>query len=321
MLHRISLLLLISLCFSCAHEEQEIATPKEQEAPFSYSFTKYNFIHRLTNTTIPYSLFRPKQLTNNPDKQFPLIIALHGAEYFFSTEEQFLARDYTGYMALAWIEEENQQSYPAFVVAPHLYKELNETNRDYFGWDTDVSSDFVEELLDYLLSTEHIDPARVYITGHSMGGDGTWYLGTKLHQKIAAIVPLSSAFKASSPSYAFVETGLENGDLDDMGIWGFIHRVDANDKERGPSGAVDGSRALFKRMEELCYEPVYTHWVGSTEYDLSKDEIYRHINADQPYFYTEYSYPCQSVGDCHFAMGYALREDFLFDWLFQQRKD
>ena len=41
-----------------------------------------------------------------------MIIALHGAEYFFSTEEQFLARDYTGYMALAWIEEENDHTKP-----------------------------------------------------------------------------------------------------------------------------------------------------------------------------------------------------------------
>jgi len=312
----------ILLLSACVSKEKEPVKPNEPVESFTYEFSKHQFQHSLTNTYIPYNFFKPKQSVANPTEKFPLIIALHGTEYLFSEQKDFLNIDYTAYMALAWIEEENQLKHPAYVVAPNLHRGLHLLDKIYFGWQTNASAHFVEELLDFLIANEQIDPARVYITGHSIGGLGTWHIGVKMHEKIAAIVPLSAAFSNNDDHYDFIETGLENGALQNVAVWGFIHRVDANGKENGVPGITDGSRALFKRMEELDYQPVYTHWVNQTEYGLSKEEIFQHVAANQRYFYTEYGvYPCQSVVNCHFIMGYALREDFLFDWLFQQRKD
>ena len=72
----------------------------------------------------------------------------------------------------------------AHVVAP--------TNRREFGfdWEDWGRIDAMEVLADAeeLLGT---DPERTYLTGHSMGGHGTWYLGATYPDRWAAISPMA----------------------------------------------------------------------------------------------------------------------------------
>lgn len=281
-------------------------------------FVTFNFTHRTTGRKILFNYFAPEIRKSSSDK-YPLIVALHGAEYFFSPDSMFLkAEERTAYMALAWLEEKNQQRYPSYVVAPNIHEGLWDANdRSFFGWDTERASDFVEKLLDSILSSNtRIDDKRVYLVGHSMGGIGAWYFGAKYKEKFAAIIPLSSAFSTNDEVYPFVESNIKNSNLKDLAIWSFIHRADANSKP-----AEDGTRALVKTMEEQGYTPVYTHRKDTIDINLTDERIFEEIRKGEKHFYTEYSYPCQSVGDCHFAQEVALREDFLLEWLFRQRKN
>ncbi|MGC9010196.1 MAG: prolyl oligopeptidase family serine peptidase [Sulfolobales archaeon] len=50
----------------------------------------------------------------------------------------------------------------------------------------------VLEVIDQVLKRYEIDPDRIYLSGHSMGGYGTWYIGTRIPHLFAAIAPLSS---------------------------------------------------------------------------------------------------------------------------------
>lgn len=52
---------------------------------------------------------------------------------------------------------------------------------------------FISHLIDYLIMTENVDPARVYVTGISNGGMMSHQLGAKLSGKIAAIAPVVGA--------------------------------------------------------------------------------------------------------------------------------
>ncbi|AUP78776.1 carboxylesterase family protein [Flavivirga eckloniae] len=288
----------------------------EDDTSFSYEFTKYHFNHELTNTDISYNFFAPKQALGSPSEKFPLIIGLHGFEYFARSKNDFLtgeASEQIGYYALGWIEEENQQQYPAYVLAPHIDTELFQSfNGEYPSWTDSKSVDFIDKLLDYIITNNpNIDKNRVYLTGHSMGGAGTWYIGSELKDKIAAIVPLSPAIK--SDEYDILESRINNGEFNNLPVWCFIHRTDAN------NGSED-SRKLFQTMEQNSLSPVYTKWVESTNYNLSDTQIENEINMSKRFFYTEYDYSC-SPGICHFAMTVALREPLLFKWLFQQRKN
>ncbi|MCC6406464.1 MAG: prolyl oligopeptidase family serine peptidase [Planctomycetes bacterium] len=78
------------------------------------------------------------------------------------------------------------QSYSAkpgmWLVAP--------TNRRPYGFDwQDWGRDDAYEALDAALKLTGADPARVFVTGHSMGGHGTWHLGTTDPWRFAAIAP------------------------------------------------------------------------------------------------------------------------------------
>jgi pimeloyl-ACP methyl ester carboxylesterase len=68
-----------------------------------------------------------------------------------------------------------------------------------FNWEDWGRIDALE-VLDIARKEYQPDPAKIYLTGHSMGGHGTWYLGATYPDKWAAIAPCSGY--ASLMAYA-----------------------------------------------------------------------------------------------------------------------
>ncbi|MEG2494336.1 MAG: prolyl oligopeptidase family serine peptidase [Mucinivorans sp.] len=67
------------------------------------------------------------------------------------------------------------------------------TNRRPFGFNWEEWGRI--DALEVLAQAKQIfktDPARTYLTGHSMGGHGTWFLGTTYPDRFAAIAPCAS---------------------------------------------------------------------------------------------------------------------------------
>ena len=56
------------------------------------------------------------------------------------------------------------------------------------GWNT--MADDVMAALDHVLASHKGDPKRVYLTGISLGGFGSWYLASKHPERFAAIAPV-----------------------------------------------------------------------------------------------------------------------------------
>ncbi|MEV0299042.1 PHB depolymerase family esterase [Nocardia sp. NPDC050710] len=59
---------------------------------------------------------------------------------------------------------------------------------------------FVSALIDQLIATDDVDPARVYATGMSNGGMFTQHLGCHLSAKLAAIAPVAGPLPAADES-------------------------------------------------------------------------------------------------------------------------
>lgn len=112
----------------------------------------------------------------DPQKKYALALSLHGA----SVEASGQAKSYS-------------QKDWAYVVAA--------TNRRPFGfdWESWGRRDALE-VLDHAMSALPIDPTRVYLTGHSMGGHGTWNVGALFPGRFATLGP--SAGWASYYTYA-----------------------------------------------------------------------------------------------------------------------
>ncbi len=67
---------------------------------------------------------------------------------------------------------------------------LEKTER---GWTTSGTEEFVMELIEAAKRTHKLDPNRIYITGHSMGGFGSWHLGAHHADVFAGVAPYAGA--------------------------------------------------------------------------------------------------------------------------------
>jgi pimeloyl-ACP methyl ester carboxylesterase len=61
------------------------------------------------------------------------------------------------------------------------------------AWNQHKDEHFVLDLIDAARRTLDIDTNRVYLAGHSMGGDGSWMLGGRNADRIAACAPLAGS--------------------------------------------------------------------------------------------------------------------------------
>jgi dienelactone hydrolase len=125
---------------------------------------KITFVSDIDNSVQYYAL-RPGAASADSAERPALFLSLHGA----SVEGM---RQAEGYQAKVW----------GHVVAP--------TNRRPFGFDwEDWGRLDAIEVLDLAAQDLGTDPRRTYLTGHSMGGHGTWQLAAHFPDRFAAIAP------------------------------------------------------------------------------------------------------------------------------------
>ncbi len=126
-----------------------------------------------------YLLLKPKNF--QPAQSYPLVLSLHGGaptKQFDNLLEPYLPGLAYGLGRLA--ADETQDQNPCFVVAP-----WSNGRR----WDAE-NIQLVLGLLDALQQEFHYDAKRVYVTGQSMGGFGTWAIITQHPERFAAAVPI-----------------------------------------------------------------------------------------------------------------------------------
>lgn len=148
------------------------------------------------------------QIWGNPKldgtQRYPLVIWLHGSGQSGSDNESQL-----GGAPKIWTSEENQSRQPCFLLAPQC------PSAD-IGWKNQVADNLLALIAD-LTEQLPIDSSRLYLTGSSMGGFGTFGIAAKYPQVFAACVPLCGGGDVKNaeilkpiPFWVF------HGDKDDM---------------------------------------------------------------------------------------------------------
>ena len=61
------------------------------------------------------------------------------------------------------------------------------------GWTDSGTEEWIIQLIDRAIVTYDIDPNHVYLSGHSMGGYGSWTLGAHHADRVAALAPSAGA--------------------------------------------------------------------------------------------------------------------------------
>lgn len=165
-------------------------------------------------------------------KKYPLVVCLHGAGGN-SVAPAVLA------------DEAMRKKYPCFILYPTTAGE---------GWastpglprlkDRKEMLPHVAAAIRALLKSEAVDPARVYVTGQSMGGVGSWAAAARYPELFAAAVPVCGAWDtADAPKMIAVP------------IWAF-HGADDG------TVPVRHSRELTAAVEKAGGTAKYTEYPG-----------------------------------------------------------
>jgi predicted peptidase len=203
---------------------------------------------------MPYRLFTPARL--EPGRRYPLVVFLHGAGGSGADNAKQL-QGANVFGALVWTLPENQARHPAFVLAPQsdvnwactLFDPKNppKTLADIRFCPPEalgIGARLAFEIIDGLLGTLPIDAARIYVTGHSMGGAGTWHMIAHRPRFFAAAVPVCGH---PLPATAVA--------VKDVPIWNF--HGEADDVE-----PVKTSRVMIDAIRKAGGKPRHTEYAG-----------------------------------------------------------
>ncbi|HLF83025.1 MAG TPA: prolyl oligopeptidase family serine peptidase [Blastocatellia bacterium] len=149
--------------------------------PFAARHGEFKKAYRskVDSTLQPYQVFVPAAYDKS--KAFPLVIALHGMG---GDENSY----FQAYASGAFKLEADKHGY--IVACPKGRKPASM----YIGdAERDVMDVIAEMRRDY-----NIDPDRIYLTGHSMGGYGTWSVAMSHPDVFAALAPVSGG--ANNPA-------------------------------------------------------------------------------------------------------------------------
>lgn len=255
----LALLMLISGCQS--------GQPKGQAPVYSAEYLN-QYLNRKSfaassGINMPYRLALPDNY--DPEKTYPLLVFLHGrgergtdnTDKMFSGIGLFNNRH-------SILSPENRQRFPAIILVPQCSDFSNDQEwahwignspeQPFAGLGDDgsyhqhpqpsASGAAALELIDTTIANYSVDRSRVYITGISMGGFGTWEFSSRRPELFAAAVPMAG--------YSDLNTAER---IKDIPFW--IFHGDAD--EYNP---VQGSRNMAGKLKMLGADVRYTELPG-----------------------------------------------------------
>lgn len=135
---------------------------------------------------LPYHLYSSS--IANESAPIPLIVWLHGSGECLISQSSFVSKGLP-YVLKNW-DVWKTENLNAYFLCPQLTGELIRGSWDCY-WNLPRTVDAVKEILDDFIPTHNVDTSRIYIMGHSLGGQGSLYLASYLSDYFAACVALS----------------------------------------------------------------------------------------------------------------------------------
>ena len=206
----------------------------------SVSFTGGEY----TNEEIHYRLMKPAAVET--DQKYPLVVFLHGAGERGNDNVAQLQYFPTQMAQPRW-----RDRFPCYVLAPQCREDRKWVEVDWSSsGDPEMPETACEQMQSVMqmiartLKEEQIDTDRVYLTGLSMGGFGSFDLGARHPEWFAAVAPICGAADPTKMAA-----------MKDMPIW-IAHG------DQDGAVPVDRSRSAVKALREAGGQPIYTELPG-----------------------------------------------------------
>ncbi|WP_336518349.1 prolyl oligopeptidase family serine peptidase [Pollutibacter soli] len=201
-----------------------------------------------------YLLYLPDGYDSDTSRKWPMVIFLHGAG---EAGDDLNKVKKNGLPKLV----ESGKKYPFILVSPQAPPAT--------GWQTEVLKPMLESLKKRLRA----DPDRIYLTGLSMGGFGTWNLAEKYPDDFAAIAPICGGGDSS-----------QVWKLRYTPVWCFHGAKDNDVLPRASQEMVDALRRYSSNVKFTLY-PDANHNSWDTTYN--NDSLYIWLLAQKRYRFAE----------------------------------
>jgi predicted peptidase len=218
---------------------------RSQDGTFSFATGFLDKMHKdADGTEHKYVVFIPHDY--KADKEYPVILFLHGSGETKGDKGGKMPVE----VGIGTAIKKREKTFPFIVVIPQSEKRT---------WKAD-SADAQRALamLDETCKTHKTDKHRIYLTGLSMGGSGTWSLAAKYPDKWAAIVPICGR---GDPK--------DSAKIKDLPCWCFFGDAD-------PS--IKAGRETIEALKNAGGKPKYTEYpgVGHNSWDkaYATDDLY-----------------------------------------------
>jgi len=223
-------------------------------------FEKHAFSSPKDGKSLNYRLLKPQ--TVSPGETYPLVLFLHGAGERGNDNEKQLLHGVTSFA-----EDSMREAFPAFVIAPQCPEGSQWVNG---SWEEkplrqpaqiSLPLRLAFELLEETRVKHPVDQDRIYVTGLSMGGFGTWDLLYRHPDDFAAAVPVCGG---AAPDIAKT--------IKHIPVWNFHGAED-------PVVPVSLSRGMHEALSKAGGNIIYTEipGMGHNSWDVAYDtpEMYR----------------------------------------------
>lgn len=213
-------------------EEEETELLEETDAEIFNGYKAMKYSNSKYSYSLPLRLYIPEDYEEG--EEYPLVIFLHGAGRRGSDNISQI-REMTG--TRLFVKHEVQEKHPSFVLAPQCPvgeswsgNSLSGENRPDSFEDVNPATShlLLMDLLKLLPDQYGFDSTRIYLTGQSMGGTGTWFAALSHPEKFAAIAPICGW---SFPSAVSV--------IADLPVWAFHGALDTTIPPEGSRQMVD----------------------------------------------------------------------------------
>lgn len=181
------------------------------------------------NVSLQFLLYLPTDY-HNSDQKWPLVLFLHGMGERGADLE--LLKDHGIPKMIT-----QGTDFPFLVVSPQCPEETL--------WANEV--DALQALLENIIEKYPVDKSRIYLTGLSMGGNGSWHLAAAYPSMFAAVVPICGW---ANPFIGFPE---RIHILKNVPVWAFHGAEDEVVPLQGSQEFVDALKAHQGKVKFTVY--------------------------------------------------------------------
>lgn len=242
-------------------------------------------------TSLPFRLYRPE---TTRARTYPLVVFLHGSgERGTNNLTQITANQ----GAVAFAAPERQATDPSFVLAPQAPPGLN--------WTTPAIQAALLELVDVVAGSHPVDRDRLYLTGLSMGGIGSFDILPRHPDLFAAALLIAS-----------------RGDVTQMPLMTEVPLWATHSVDDPTVDYTTGTLALVNALEAAGARVTRGQWAGDLPERAAERRAQRLWDEaeanDSHVLLTAYTAGTTPV-NAHWSWVPTYANDVMLDWLFSHR--